>query len=199
VRRATSIEADARRAEVIDLSGVGREHLIDGVGGALSIPVATELHAIGFAPESYWRGEIHRLGDRPASLWRLVDELVAADVEQVILVSAVSDPMGPHTLAPPRMDGRGRLGEYLQSSERAVVSDVISHAVGSIQVFPINPAYNPIGPLDFAGGFDDRSDRRLPLRELVARGYEDAYRQFIEPVLGASGEQVGGQSLVPTP
>ena len=26
--------------------------------------------------------------------------------------------------------------------------------------------------------------------ELMARGYEDAYRQFIEPFLGASGERV---------
>ena len=25
----------------------------------------------------------------------------------------------------------------------------------------------------------------------MSRGYEDAYHQFIEPVVGASGEQVG--------
>jgi hypothetical protein len=25
----------------------------------------------------------------------------------------------------------------------------------------------------------------------MSRGYEDAYRQFIEPVVGASGERVG--------
>jgi len=28
------------------------------------------------------------------------------------------------------------------------------------------------------------------LEELMERGYEDAYRQFIEPFLGASGERV---------
>ena len=28
------------------------------------------------------------------------------------------------------------------------------------------------------------------LDELMERGYEDAYRQFIEPVLGASGERI---------
>ena len=49
----------------------------------------------------------------------------------------------------------------------------------------------PVGPLDFDGGFDDRSDRRPGLSELMSRGYEDAYHQFIEPVVGASGEQVG--------
>ena len=51
------------------------------------------------------------------------------------------------------------------------------------------PAHNPIGPFDFAGGFDDRSDRKQPLG-MMTRGYEDI-RQFIEPVLGASGETVG--------
>ena len=30
------------------------------------------------------------------------------------------------------------------------------------------------------------------LNELLAQGYEDAYRQFVEPVVGASGERVGG-------
>jgi hypothetical protein len=59
------------------------------------------------------------------------------------------------------------------------------------RVFTIHPAHNPLGPFDFGGGFDDRSDRRQPLDELMSQGYEDAYRQFIEPVLGASGERVG--------
>ena len=59
------------------------------------------------------------------------------------------------------------------------------------RIFTIRPAHNPIGPFDFSGGFDDRSDRRQPLAELMTRGYEDAYHQFIEPVVGASGERVG--------
>jgi hypothetical protein len=38
--------------------------------------------------------------------------------------------------------------------------------------------------------YDERSDRRYTLAELVDRGYEDAYRQFIDPVVGASGERM---------
>jgi hypothetical protein len=38
--------------------------------------------------------------------------------------------------------------------------------------------------------FDERSDRPYSVAELVDRGYEDAYRQFIEPVVGASGERI---------
>ena len=60
-----------------------------------------------------------------------------------------------------------------------------------MRIFTIRPAHNPIGPFDFAGGYDDRSHRRQGLGELMSRGYEDAYHQFIEPVVGASGT-VGG-------
>ena len=62
------------------------------------------------------------------------------------------------------------------------------------RMFTIRPAHNPIGPFDFAGGYDDRSDRRQPLTELMSRGYEDAYHQFIEPVVGAR-RTVGRRSL----
>ena len=48
-----------------------------------------------------------------------------------------------------------------------------------------------IDAFDFNGGFDDRSDRVQPLAELMTQGYEDAYHQFVEPVVGASGDRVG--------
>ena len=57
-------------------------------------------------------------------------------------------------------------------------------------LFVIRPSHNPLGPLDFDGIFDERSDRPYALQELVDRGYEDAYRQFMEPVVAVSGEQI---------
>ena len=57
-------------------------------------------------------------------------------------------------------------------------------------LFVVRPAHNPLGPLDFAGVYDERSDRTHTLGELVDRGYEDAYRQFIEPVVAASGDRL---------
>jgi hypothetical protein len=191
VRRTTSEAVEERKAEVMDLSGVARDHLADAVAASLTVPLATGLHSIRFAPESYWRGETHRLCDRPASLWRLFEELNALDVDQVILVSAAPEQAAPHMLTPPRIDGRGRLGEYLQSAEAAVVRDVNAALAGMMHLFTIRPTHNPVGPFDFGGGFDDRSDRRQPVAELLNRGYEDAYRQFVEPIVGASGEGVG--------
>ena len=166
VRRPTTTEADARHAGIVDLAGAGREHLTDAVAAALTVPLAAEFHSITFAAESYWRGETHRLCDRPASLLRLVEELMHLDVDQVILVSAAPDQPGPHRLDRAKLEGRGRIGEYLLSAEAAAVSDVTSlGGEGRPRIFTIQPAHNPIGPFDFAGGFDDRSDRRQSLGE----------------------------------
>jgi predicted acylesterase/phospholipase RssA len=198
VRRRTAGEADARRAEIVDLAGVARDHLADAVAASLAVPLATEPHTMTFAPDAYWRGEAHRLCDRPGSLQRLIEELAPLGVEQIVLVSASPEPPGPHAMAPPRLDGRGRLGEYLYSSEAALIRDLSAdRGEKAPRLFTIRPAHNPIGPFDFAGGFDDRSDRRQPLAELMGRGYEDAYVQFIEPVVGASGERVGQPAILP--
>ena len=54
----------------------------------------------------------------------------------------------------------------------------------------IQPTHNAVGLFDAAGSYDERSDRRQSLRELVELGAEDAHRQFIDPVLGASGDEL---------
>jgi patatin-like phospholipase len=192
VRRATSAETENRRAEVIDLAGAGRAHVADAIAAAVSVPVLTEPHAMTFAPESYWRGETHRVCDRPGSLGRLLDELADLGVEQAIVVAAAAEIEGPHALANARLDGKGRVGEYVQATEVAAVRDGLQFASRRLpRLFMVRPGHNPLGPFDFGGEYDERSDRRQPLSELTARGYEDAYRQFIEPVVGASGEKVG--------
>ena len=194
VRRASTAAADARRAEVLDLAGVARGHLADAVAASLSVPIVTDPYAMTFSPDAYWRGETHRLCDRPGSLTRILEELADLGVAQAVIVSASPELAGPHALAAGRLDGKGRVGDYLQSSEAAAVRDaarLFGSRLPAMSVFTIRPGHNPIGPFDFGGGYDDRSDRRQPLDELVSRGYEDAYHQFIEPVVGASGERVG--------
>lgn len=196
VRRHRADDAEARRAEIFDLAGVAREHLTDALAAALTVPLATEPHVIQFAADAHWRGERHRLSDRTGALHRLVAELVALEVQQIVLVTGAPESAGPHQLAASRLDGRGRIGAYLQSSESATVRDLVA-AVGEgwPHIFVVRPAHNPLGPFDFAGGFDDRSHRKPTLAELMALGYEDAYRQFIEPVVGASGDRVGQSAL----
>jgi len=110
----------------------------------------------------------------------------------VIIVSAAPSAARPHELVPPRLDGRGRWGEQVQSAEAAALADVVQgFRPGSVRLFVIRPEHNPVGPFDFAGGFDDRSDRAHPLAELMGLGYQDAYRQFVEPIVAPSGDRVG--------
>jgi hypothetical protein len=192
LRRAAS-GLDRRSSEAVDLAGAGRDHLLDALAAAMSLPAATDPHLVRFSPESYWRGETHRLADRPASLARLLEESASAGVRQVVIVTAGEELGGPHGLARRRLTPRARLGEYLASAEAASLRDALSASRGSFDaVFVIRPGHNPVAALDTDGAFDERSDRHQPIAELIDRGYEDAYRQFIDPVVGASGEQLAG-------
>jgi hypothetical protein len=189
--RPGATEPGGRALETFDLGGVGRDHALDALAGALALPVATEPHLTTFSAEGLWRGETHRICDRPGSLARLQQEVALAGAEQVILVSASAPPGQAHELNSGRGDLRGRAGEQLGAFEAAGLRDVLEQFDGRFaSLFIIRPAHNPLGPLDFAGVYDERSDRRLPLSELTDRGYGDAYRQFIEPVVGAGGERI---------
>ena len=180
-----------RMAEALDLAGLGRDHAIDLVAGALGVPLGTDPHLVTFGADTYWRGETHRLADRPGAVARLLEELYSAGVSQVVLVSAVAVATGPHRLVSPALDLHHRIGEFAASAEAGAVRDSMEQARLRFDgIFLICPAHNAVGPFDFTGAYDQASDRRQTLTELMERGYEDAYRQFIEPVVGASGEHL---------
>jgi hypothetical protein len=175
------------RGDLIDLSGVGRRQVLDALAAAMCLPALTEPHVITFSPESYWKGEAHRTCDRIGAVARLLEELGAAAVEQVIVVCPDSDRSGPHRLSKPSGSLRSRVAEQLAAAETTAVRDAVaSHKKRFKGLFLIQPLHNPLGPLDFEGTYDERSDRYQSLGELIDRGYEDAYRQFIEPVLGGA-------------
>ncbi len=192
--RAVNAPAPGRAATAVDLAGAGRRHVLDALWGALALPVATPPHLTRFAPEGPWRGEAHRLGHRPEAILRLLQELQRAGVEQVIFVTAVGPVTGPHGLGTTRRDLRGALGELIASREAAAAQDAAAWAAGRLALFIVRPAYNPVGPLDVTGAYDERSDRWHPVEELIYRGYEDACRQFVDAVVAPSGERLGDRS-----
>lgn len=182
-------EPELRQAEAFDLAGAGRDHVVDALAAALSVPLATDPHLITFAADGPWRGETHRLCDRPDALGRLVEEAVLAGAEQIILVAPSPLAAKAHELSASRSDLRGRAGEQLAAFEAASLRDVQEQFAGRFAgFFVIRPAHHPLASFDFGGVYDERSDRVQTLGELVDRGYEDAYRQFIEPVVGAGSE-----------
>jgi hypothetical protein len=160
---------------------------MDVLAAALCLPVVTEPWPVTSPVESYWRGETHRWCDRPGGVARLLEEVQAAGAEQVVVVSPAAAGRDPHTLTDLRLDGRGRIGSWLASEGAASVRDAVRAAAPSFRcVLTICPAYNPLGPLDMVGTYDERSDRVQLLAESIDQGYADAYRQFIEPVVGAA-------------
>jgi hypothetical protein len=186
-RRTGAIPCAERAGEALDLTGADRDHAVDILSASQCLPVVTDPWPITFAPESYWRGETHRLCDRPESIGRLLEEVAAAGAEQVIVVSAGAPSFEPHSLTGPRVDGRGRLGDWLSSQETSAVRDAIRiREQHDRVVHRISPDHNPLGPFDLWGAYDERSDRMQMLGELIDRGYADAYHQFIEPVVGAA-------------
>jgi hypothetical protein len=191
--RPNAVGADAgiRQMEAFDLAGTARDHMVDSMDAALAVPLAVDPHLLPFAPDGPWRGETHRVCDRPGSLTRLLEEVSAAGAEQVILVAGSPPAAQAHELSAGRGDLRGRAGEQLAAFESATLRDTLEFFAGRFAgLFVIRPSHNPLGPLDFNGVYDERSDRTHTLGELLDRGYEDAYKQFIEPVVGASGEKI---------
>ena len=183
--------ATERRAEAHDLGAGPQSFAVDVMTAALCLPGVTDPRLVQFSPDSYWRGETHRLIDRPASIGRLLEEAAAAGAEQVLIISASPEPPGAHELRPSRRDGFGKLGEQLASAEAAALADAVRQLHHRFQgVYLVRPAHNPIRALDLTGAYDERSDRVQSIDELIQRGYEDAYRQFIEPVFGASGDRI---------
>jgi hypothetical protein len=180
-----------RSAETLDLGGVGRDHGMDVLAAALSLPVVSDGWPVTFSAESYWRGETHRLCDRPDAIARVLEEVREAGAEQVILVLPGPSVSSPHALADQRLEGRSRLGEWLAASEAASSRDAVRSCREQFRnLFLVGADHNPVGPFDFTGAYDERSDRMMGLGELVDRGYEDAYRQFIEPEVGAGGDDL---------
>jgi hypothetical protein len=178
-----------RRAEVLDLAGADREYGLDVIAAAMTPPVACDPALVAFSADGFWRGEIHRLCDRPGAIHRVLEELSAAGVTQVILVSAVAASAGPHRLHRLRLDPRERLGDYLAAAESAALRDGLEKARAEFDgVYVVSPAHNAVGPFDLGGVYDEASDRQQALDELIERGYEDAYRQFIDPVVGEVGD-----------
>jgi len=185
-----------RRSEAIDLAASGQSALaLEMLFGALAPPFGSESHRIRFAPASYWRGETRRYCDRPAAVLRVFEELHAAGVQQVVVVGAAVGRPAPHGLAAVGLSPWARLGDMVTADETAALRDAITaHGALFRGIYQVAPVHNPVGPFDLGGAYDRASDRHYPLAELLDLGYEDAYRQFITPVIGGSGEHLGAQA-----
>ncbi len=176
-----------RAAEAVDFTGPQRDMLAGFLAGAFRLPVVTAPAAIEFGRDGYWRGERHRACDRPDLASRLVEEIAALGVEQIILIGPAPAPARPHGIRATPVSLRARMGELVRSLESAALSDAAAAAASRCgSVFVVRPDHNPIGPFDFEGVYDESSDRQRTVAELMQQGYADAYHHLIEPMVAAS-------------
>ena len=113
----------------------------------------------------------------------------AIGVEQVIVISPAPPPATPARAARARpIDLRARIGELVRSLETARAGRRARRSrVGRFaSVFVVRPDHNPIGPFDFAGVYDEASDRQRTVSELIEQGHADAYHHLIEPIVSAT-------------
>jgi hypothetical protein len=179
--------SEARDGEIVDFTGPQREALVGFLSGALRLPIATEPATVEFPASSYWHGERHRLCDRPELAARLIDEMVAIGVEQVIIISPAPPPAAPHAMRARPLDLRARIGELVRSIETAALTEAAAIALRRCpSVFVVRPDHNPLGPFDFAGAYDEASDRQRTVSELIEQGHADAYHHLIEPIVSAT-------------
>jgi hypothetical protein len=83
------------------------------------------------------------------------------------------------------------MSDHATSLESAVLRDAVHHVQHRFRaLYLVRPSHNPVGAFDLRGAYDERSDREQSLNESIERGYEDAYHQFIEPIVGPSGDQL---------
>ena len=175
-----------REAEIVDFTGPQRDLLMSFLAGAFRLPVVSPPADVEFPGDSYWRGERHRVCDRPELVLRLIDEFAGIGVEQLILVSPAPPPAVPHGLRAQPLDLRGRVASSSDWSSRPLWSMRLrSRAHAAAASSAIRPDYNPIGPFDFGGVYDEASDRRLTLAALIEQGRVDGYRHVVEPAVEA--------------
>ena len=183
-------ERRPRYSKTFDLSGVARDHALDALAAALAAAGRHRAASRRRSPPE-GPGAVKRTGCAigPAALGRLLEEVAAAgrragDPRRRLAAAgarARAERRARRSARPRRRAARRR-SRPRRCATRSSSSPAGSPACSSSVPRTIRSARS-ISPACTTSG------RTAPSRsrELLDRGYEDAYRQFIEPVVGAGG------------
>jgi hypothetical protein len=157
---------------------------------------------------------MHRLTDAALAGGCGISEAVAAGADQVIVVTAA--PAVP-AAAPRRRGPRALADGLLSTLERSAVDggiraservnrmvETLGHRLDDgghgwqdpvsgrvyrdISMYVIRPDRRVLGTLEWDGGEDPATEVLETPEDLAEQGYRDAYRLFVEPVVGAFAE-----------
>jgi predicted acylesterase/phospholipase RssA len=185
--------------------------LFDAVMTGLLPPLVTPVQRVRFPRGGPYGGQLHRLTESTLAGGVGLSEALAAGAEQVVLVGAV-----PESASPPavRRGLRALVDSALATLERQALDrelnvaetinrlvSTLGHETGSgrawedpatgrlyreVGIWVVRPERRILGPLELDGGRDPATEVEQGVGDLVEQGYRDAYRQFVEPVVGAA-------------
>ncbi len=207
--------AELALADAVDLRhAAGEPLLFDAVCAGLLPPLLGGVRRVGFPRGGLFAGQVHRLIDATLAGGTGLAEALQAGAEQVVVVTAVpEEPALPARRRGPRalLDAFLVLGERqalerdLRAAERLNrLVETLGHrtddggrawqdpATGRLYrefgLYLVRPRRRGLQPLDFDGAEDPSSEVSETPADLAEQGYRDAFRQFLEPVLGAGAE-----------
>jgi len=199
----------------VDLRTPGYDTLLfDAAVTGLLPPGAAPVRRVAFPRGGIFAGEMHRLTDAALAGGCGISEAVAAGADQVVVVTAAP---AIATAAPRRRGPRALADGLLSTLERRAVDggiraaerinrmvetlghrtedggrgwqDPISGRVyQDISLYVIRPERRVLGTLEWDGGEDPATEVLEMPGDLAELGYRDAYRLFVEPVVGAFAE-----------
>jgi hypothetical protein len=182
---------EARRegalADAVNLRVPGQDALLfDALATGLLCPMAMPLRRVAFPRGAVHAGETHRLTDATFVPGSGIAEAIAAGAEQVIVVTGV--PQTPAPLARrrgplARIDAASRALEAQAARE---IEETERFGPDDVDLWVIRPQRRALGPMELDGVRDPATEVLQTTEDLVEMGFRDAYRQFVEPVVGQS-------------
>jgi hypothetical protein len=198
--------------DVVDLRAPGHAALFfDAVATGLLCPMALPLQRVSFPKGGVHGGETHRLTDATSVPGTGIAEALAVGAEQVIVVTGV-----PETATPParRRGPHARLDATVRALERQAARELgeterLNRIVSTLghrgadgrgawqdpangrvyreaDLWVIRPERRALGPMEFDGARDPATEVVQTTDDMLEQGWRDAYRQFVEPVVGQS-------------
>jgi hypothetical protein len=199
----------------VDLRVPGYDALVfDAVMTGLLAPGVVPVRRVSFPKGGIFAGESHRLTESGVAGGSGLSEAIAAGAEQILFVTAAPEearPLprrrGPRALADgvlailerQAVEGDLRaterfnrmvetLGHHTDDGGRGWQDPATGRIYRAIDLYVIRPDQRVLAPLDLDGSEDPATEVRATTSDLVELGYRDAYRLFVEPVVGAVPE-----------
>jgi predicted acylesterase/phospholipase RssA len=183
--------------------------VFDALVAGLSCPLAMPLVRMSFPRGAVHAGETHRLTDATFVPGSGIAEALAAGAEQVIVVTGVPEQHAPLAR---RRGPLARIDASVRALERQAADEIedterlsrivgtLGHRTGSgrgawedpatgrryreVDLWVIRPSRRTLGPMELDGARDPATEVVETPADLLERGFRDAYRQFVEPVVG---------------